>query len=337
MTRASAVLIVFSLLTAGPGSKAPLVYAQQRIANGGTQPVPTTLEPSSSKVLQVPPFGSYGNAQCDSNGNLYFHLDSQGYSGSLIMKLTPSTETPTLFHLPGEFASKMSFMDFSITPDASLAMLEQSTDGIFIFHFDEDGSMKEKTKLETPEHLVPDHFAMADNGVIFLNGHFFSDAPMSLRGKGYAALFEPSGKVRKDLRGSAEDVDLKSKSTALQSGAAAVSEDGTFYFLRSKDIIIISQSGTLRRISFTNPDLAQTATDIKLSGALMSVDLRKSDAAGQLSWSSLVLNESTGEVYGYYKATKEAGVNDACFLGRDGYTFQTIEDGKVKLVSVPLR
>ena len=331
------ITIVLVFLSAGLGSqRALLIFGQQTAAAKKTQRTPTVLEPASSKQLQVPQFGSFGNAQCDNDGNLFYHLDTEGYSGNLVMKLSPRTETPILFHLPPEFASKMSFMDFSVTPESSIAFLAQSTDGNFVFKFDQDGSLKGRVQLDTPERLFPDLFAIAENGVVFISGHFDSGASEHSRGKGYAALFESSGSLRKELQGSGEGVDLKMVSKVLQAGAVAVREDGSFYFLRSQDVLVVSQSGSLRRIPFVKPDPEQIPADIKLSGGLMSIALRKK-VAGYLTWSALVLNDSTGEVFGYYTVSKESGNNNVCFLGRDGFIFQTVQDQKIKLLTVPLR
>lgn len=332
------IAISLVLLAAGLASGDPLVGGEKQIEKKQTaQIAEKLLQTASSKQLQVPQFGSYGNAQCDSDGNLFFRLDSEGYSGSLVMKLSPSSETPTLFRLPAEFASKVAFLEFSVTPQGSVAFLDESTDGHFVFRFDDGGKMKEQIQLETPKYLAPSHFGMAENGAMFLSGYFDDDAPEALRGQGYAALFEASGNLRKELQGSGENVEPKSSGKELPSGDVAVSADGSFYFLRSHDVLVVSQSGNLRRVGFTNLDPEQTATNIGVSGGLISVTLRKRTADNRLTWNSLVIDDSTGEVFGYYAIPKEVGNKSVCFSRSDGYLFQTAQDGKVKLVTVPLR
>jgi hypothetical protein len=250
-----------------------------------------------------------------------------------VMKLVPSTESPTLYKLPPD-SGDLSFLEFSVTPEGTVSFLEEGIDGHFVFRFDSDGKVKERIRLDTPKNLSPERFAMTENGVAMLSD---DEAPRTSRGKGYAAIFNPSGELRKELKGSGEDVDLGSVGKSVPAGDVSVGSNGNFFFLRSKDVLVISQSGDTRTIQFEKPDPTLTPREIQLSDGLISIVLRKHDKQGNLTWNSLILDDPTGELTGFYAVPPEAGNISVCFTRKDGYIFERVENGNIKLLTVPLR
>jgi hypothetical protein len=304
-------------------------------------PIPRVLRGSSSQPLGVPPFGAYDNAYCDNDRNLFFHIGAEtaSFNKGVIMKLAPNSQMPTLYQLPGEFSGKIGFLEFFVTPSGSVWLLEEAPDGtIYAFGFDSDGSMASRSRLDAPEHLRAADFVVSEHGVTLLGGYFNNDAPENLRGKTYLALFEKSGKLRKEIKQeSIQDVDLKDITKKLHDGGVGVGPEGNFYFLHSNEILVISEYGdVVRRLSFRRPAKDATATKIDLSDGALSIHFVKPNKDGPLLTQFLLLDSATGEPFALYEPSDELGNNCVCFSHRDGYTFFRIENGKVKLVSAPL-
>ena len=304
-------------------------------------PSPRVLRASSSQVLGVPPFSAYGNAYCDNAKNLFFHVagETNSYNAGVIMKLAPSSQMPTLYQLPREFSGKIGFLEFFVTPSGAVWFLEEASDGpLYVIGFASVGSMATRSRLDAPEHLRAEDFVVSKNGVTLLAGYFDKDAPKNLRGKSYIALFEKSGKLRKEIKAdSIQDVDLKEIAKKLHNGAVTVGPEGNFYFLHSNEILVISEYGdVVRRLSFSRPYKDVTAVKVHLSGSVLSIQFVKPNKDGLLLTQFLRLDSATGQPFALYEPSDELGNNCVCFSHRDGYTFFRIENGKVKLVSAPL-
>jgi len=304
-------------------------------------PSPRVLRASSSQVLGVPPFSAYGNAYCDNDKNLFFHVagETNSYNAGVIMKLAPRSQMPTLFQLPSEFSGKIGFLEFFVTPSGAVWFLEEAPDAtLYVFRFDSDGSMASRSRLDAPEHLRAEDFVVSKSGVTLLAGYFDRDAPKNLRGKSYIALFEKSGKLRKQVtKESVKDVELDEITKKLHDGGVSVGSDGNFYFLHSNQILVVSEYGdVVRRLSFLRPDKDVTAVKVHLSGSVLSIQFVKPNKDGLLLTQFLLLDSATGEPFALYEPSDELGNNCVCFSHRDGYTFFRIENGKVKLVSAPL-
>jgi hypothetical protein len=147
------------------------------------------------------------------------------------------------------------FHYFSVTPSGKVWFLDDTTDGsLDTFGFDSDGEMESQARLDTPGHFWPDDFAVAENGTIFLAGHFGIDAPKLQQGKRFAGIFAKSGKLLTEVKlADLEDIDLN-RPLLGSGGTVAVGIDGNFYFLRPGQIDVLSQSGELTRtVRFEKP------------------------------------------------------------------------------------
>jgi hypothetical protein len=111
------------------------------------------LHESSSKLLSVPGFSSFGWSQCDADGNLYFRI-GQELNKTAILRIGPDGSNHDLYTLPSEYADDTAYLQFRITPDGEIHVLVQHRDSSYlVFSFERDSTtVASRTHLEMPEH-----------------------------------------------------------------------------------------------------------------------------------------------------------------------------------------
>jgi len=298
---------------------------------------PTILRESSSVAWPVPRFSAGASTQCDADGNVYFRL----FPSDGLLKVAHDGSKYHLYELPaGDSDSKhYGFVEFNVTPSGDLRVLSDGSGGAYyVLLLDPDFSGGSKTKLETPEHLSLNSFAAFESGAMLVTGHFNRHADKESQGKTYTAMFEPSGKLRSVIAGHFGDVDLASVGKKLPEGGAALGEDGFLYLLRSDEVVVISESGTIvRRMPLKKPAPELLATRIGVSGGLLSVELEKDQGLGKVPERQyLVLTASRGDRVGLYQPGAGMGAV-LCFSRGTGFAFLTVRDEKFGLVTAPLR
>jgi hypothetical protein len=309
-----------------------------------TQPTPRVLVESSSQILEVPHFSTMGSPLCDDKGDVFFHvpLTSNSFTDSSVMKLSARSSDPVMFQLSKDLLYKYVFGYFSVTPSGKVGFLDANVEDpakegiLYVFGFDSDGEMESQVKLDIPEHLSPDGFGVSQSGVIFLAGHFSSGAPKPLQGKRFDAFFEKSGKLRTEMKTEELDVDLKAIGS-MNGGNVAIGPDGYFYFLRPDKILVISESGeTVRSIPFQMPSPDMSASTLRLSAGLASIELHKIEESGRIQSEFLVLDADTGDTYGLYLPPESVGAS-LCFSRSTGFIFLAKDGKKDKLVTAAMR
>jgi hypothetical protein len=314
-----------------------------RGAQQDSSPEPTILRVSSTQVLTVPGFVSVDRAGCDAHGNLYFRLESadSNYNVGGILRLDVNTQSPTLYQLPSALASGTALMGFSFNSSGRVWFLNESKDETYaVTSLDSDGQVISQTKIDTPKGLFANRFLVAEDGVILVGGYFPGpSATKEPRGKSYLAIFDKSGTVRKVFGSETlTDVDLSLSSTKMIEAGIVSGQDGNFYYLQGNEILVISEWGELlRRIKIQRPRKASDALGMDLSEGLISIEFYEKDADRVLHPTFDVIQSSTGEPYGLYKPNDELGTVMVCFSRRGGYVFSRIKDGKINLLSAPLR
>lgn len=309
------------------------------------QRVPTILVASSSQDLDAPRFSAMGPPQCSDKGEIFFHvpLSSNSFSDNSVMEISPKSSDPVMFRLANDLKSTNAFVLFSVTPSGGVWFLDwyvedPAKEGApYVFGFDTEGEMTSREKLDVPEHLSADDFAVSLSGVIFLAAHFNANAPQSLRGKRFQALFERSGRLRTEIKSAdSDDVDLKQVQSG-NGGRIALGTDGNFYFLRPDKIIVISQSAEIiRSIPFQKPGPDMSAATLRLSAGLASIEFHKVEESGRIHSEFLVLDADTGDTYGLYLPPDAVGAS-LCFSRNAGFTFLAKEGKKNKLVIAAMR
>jgi len=300
---------------------------------------PRPLKSSHAVELPVPSFGAYGTAQCDENLAIYYHLMTGTPAHTDILRFSQSGNESTLYKLPDEFAKSTDFVDFSVTPAGEVTALVEDQNGhALVFAFDSQGKVSSHAQLELPDHVWAKHIVAFPNGTIFFSGFYTKDAAAELAGKGYAGLFQPSGKLLKRLD------QFRDKTKVVQQdpgrfaeGAATLGRDGNAYLLTAERVLVISPSGRIQReIAFTKPGPEFSAVKAEHSEGWLAITFSKPGTPEVVS-RYLVLNASDGSPLGLYEPSEETGNDNVCFSRHDGFLFATFEHGRVKLITAALR
>jgi len=308
---------------------------------GDTNGIPSrVLVSSSSKLLGVPSFGYWGHAQCDRDGNLFFHTDANIFDDAIILKLSASSWESTFFKATMD-NKRLYYGGFSVSPSGQLWILGNNGHldrEQYIFAFDSDGKMTSMTKLDVPSGLEVEDFAVSDRGVALISGFFGTNAVQDLHGQTFVGLFQPSGKLLRRLNGGLGTVDLGNVHKSLHSGAAIFGEDGYLYLLHDRTILVISESGTLvRTVKFDKPNRDAVSTKIAVSGGWIAIWLTEHNEKSQIKERLLVLDSQTEEPYALYSPPAGVNGNAMCFNRKDGFEFYGVQDGRVKLTTAALR
>src|SRR5581483_1223191 len=295
---------------------------------------------SSTKLLEVPSFGFYGLAQCDRDGNLFFHTTTETYNDPSVLKLSSGSWEPTIFRA-SDASEKIYFGEYSVSPSGEVHILgdDGALDGEqYVFAFDSDGKMSGKTKLDVPAGAFAEDFAVSDRGVTLLAGYSGPKAAPNLQGQSFVGLFQPSGKLLRRLNSALGTVDLADVGKSIHAGFAIFADDGFLYLLHEQSILVISESGTLvRRIMFDKPSKEAAPVKIAVSGGWIAIWLREADKKFQVTEKLLVIDGQTQEPFAIY--TPPTGVKGGamCFSRKDGFEFFGIQDGRVKITTAALR
>ena len=299
---------------------------------------PRPLKSSGTRALQVPAFGAYGEAHCDDSAAVYYHLQTESYRHTTILRFTQSGKESTLYKLPDEFAQSTSFTDFSVTPDGNVKGLVEDEEGhSLVFDFDSDGNVSRHVRLETPEDVAGMHIAEFANGTLLFSGFYRKTAKGDMGGRRFVALFQASGKLLKRLDQNMDDEKVDFPGVGhLQEGGAAIARDGNIYLLATGRVLVISPSGQIARtIPFSKPGREFSAVRVQYSDGLLVVSFAKIGNP-EAVYRYLVINAWDGTPVGLYEPTQETGNTNVCFTRRDGFVFLKIEAQTVNLISAGL-
>lgn len=315
------------------------LMAQGPARDTSTELSPRPLKYSGTRVLEVPAFGAYGEAQCDDSGSVYSHLAAGSYRRTAILRFDRSGKESTLYKLPDEFADSTAFMGFSVTPDGDVkAVVEDEEGHSLVFAFDSDGNASSHVRLDLPVGVVATNIAEFSNGTLLFSGYYRKDAPEDMGGKRFIGLFHPSGKLLKRLDQDRNDAKVDFPQVGrLQEGGATTARDGNIYLLTSGKVLVISPSGQVQRtIPFSKPGSEFSAVRVQYSGGLLVVSFAKIGSSETI-YRYLVVNAWDGDPLGLYEPTPETGNTNLCFTRAEGFVFLK-EDGKtVTLISAGLR
>jgi hypothetical protein len=320
-------------------------HAQKRgsaASKSASQPsvLPRVLQPTSTKLLSVPRFSYSGVPLSDDSGNLYFRPAADN-DQLAIFKLSPQDEgNSKMFEVPSGTAEADYFDDYCVTPSGTLYILAQDVKRKFhVLSFDSDGQVKHNERLETPDYALVIDFAVFENGTILATGYYERDAPGPIHGKSYAALFDQSGQLLRDMtrRFSLEDASSEPNGP-LTHISIRPGKDGNLYLLGSSSVLVVSPGGeVVQGLKFVKPDPESVAIDLEVSQGLLLIELGDKPAPGKrVNPRYLVLDASSGKRYGYYRASDEIKGMLGHFSSKEGLTFVTSEKGYVKLVTAAM-
>jgi len=303
---------------------------------------PTLLKSSSSRTLSVPDMMSY-NARCDGNGHVFYRLlrPDNSWNESVVMKLDLKSESSTIYEQPADYAGKVVLWEFALTPSGRLWYLDELREkaGTTALGFDSNGEVTSHTHLDTPPNLFVTSFAAADDDSLLVGGFFTNEAAPELRGKSYLATFGRTGTLTKDVGAGLPSQDMAAFAKGIVTSAPVVaSVDGNFYVLNADTVLVMSQSGEIiGRMKFSLPGREGRPYEMALSGGLLSIEFLIPNADETLTPEFVVVDTASGMPYARYRSSEEVGWVCLCFSRQDGYTFSRRDNGKIQLVTAPLR
>lgn len=308
-------------------------------AHSADLPTLKYLATSEKHLTSIPSFESYGNTLSNQDGNLYFHVDTGNHPDPVIMRLTPDQHS-TLMKAPSGGENDFQLAAFSVTPAGTLWILcndGNHRDTRSAFAFDSDGRVRSTVKLDLPATVDITDFGVFDRGTMFVAGYFNRSATKAQQGKGYAALFGPTGVLTRTLDAKTGNVDLAKVALQLHQGDATVGNDGRLYFLSGSTLLSISEAGAVTNsFRIENPQQF-TATKVMYSEGWLCIVLSQPQSTGPLLSQYLVLDASTGQLIGRYEPTPELGNDAVAFSRRDGITFRSENGGRVEFLVAALK
>ncbi len=188
------------------------------------------------------------------------------------------------------------------------------------------------------------NFAIADSGVFYVRGYLFTDGPLEKPRPGFAALYGDTGKLLKELSTSVPAVAVKSLAILPIEGDATAGQDGLFYVLESKDVLVLDQMGEVVRVlKFRRPEAMTSASRIDVSRGEVSIGFnllqqkQNSKEVIELNPRALLLDAQSGNELGNYVFDSEAGSSILCFDSSVGYTLFGFYDKTFSKVIAPLK
>ena len=289
-----------------------------------TEPAPYLLSDPSIIQIHLPRFSAFGPIRCDTSGSTYYELESET-PDKTILRISANGQNSTVYSLPTETpeGGRNYFQGFSVTPSGlvRIIFLKERTDSLYVRSFGKDGSLKDETRLSSVDHIRVKYFVSFEDGSVWLNAYYGEQAPEQMRGRRYSAIFDPSGKLVKELDSFMPNVDLHDTRAKTLEGDVALGQDGNLYLLTATQVIVISQSGeVVRKIKFTKTSTDQIAEEVKVSNGLVAITLSTVENIRPNS-RYLVMDSMTGQVFGAYELSNTNKMM-LCFDREEGFTFR---------------
>jgi hypothetical protein len=295
-----------------------------------------TLTASSSRFFNLPGFSFSGVAQCDSQGNLYFHSGLQE-NESLILELR-ADGSHAIYTLPATLGMPFYFVAFRVDFNGKLWLVAGGPgDEVDLFEFHDDSREPSRTRLDASPSmnaLTIHNFVVLQNRNIVLQGYFDAKAPAKRRGHSYLAEFDASGKLVRNLVDKPSGEVLSYIANREPVAAAAQGENGLSYLLEPDKVLVMSQTGkVVRKIALPPPEADFHAYQLYMAKGRLAVAFSKTERQpGPIDTLYALFDASTGERLRVYRPGPETGGNLVCFSD-DGFTFYRVEQRRVKLVT----
>lgn len=303
---------------------------------------PKILSAEETISLNVPSFGFVGNAICDASGRVFFHPGNGINDLGIFLSASPDGKDHTIYKLPSDTTFSGDTLQ-AVSPAGSYYLLQQDFKTYRLLHYSNDGTLGRRVLADIPAGVLVQFFAIVDSGVFYVSGYqeATSETTSKTR-KGFAALYDDSGKLVRNLSAEAHDVDIAMLASHPQEGDVTAGEDGRFYILLPSEVIVLDQNGEVeRRFRFDKPDPNALAMRIDYSGGLISIAFDSvkhlPKHAVEISVRLLLLDAQTGEPRGDYVFDKNLTNTILCFSRKDGYSVFDVSGDKAARQIVPLR
>lgn len=307
---------------------------------GSDMPIPRLLSVDGKTPIQATDLPSYGNPQCDQDGDLFFHAADGSFDNPELAEITHDGHSGASFRLSPKLVKSTTFDDFFVSPDGHVYLLVQasSTDRLLL-PFDKKGAPGDPIHLQTPSHLVIQNVVVFNDGSFLVRGFYNRAAGSEVKGKTYAGIYDASGQLARRLSDETTGLATISDETSkLADGAATLGEDGNLYFVNSNRVTVLSSAGAvLRRFDFPRLDSEWSITRANASKGLLALTFQRVTRKRAVEERYLVLSTLSGDVVGWYQPTDETGNINVCFKDGNEFVFMGSEGGKSYLLTAPIK
>jgi hypothetical protein len=298
-------------------------------ANGAIAPpaepivFPRVLTAFSTTPLTVPPFGSFGEPQCDDAGTMFFETGAPGQQQSIYLSISADGGRQVAYTVPKDLADGHYDTAYYAAADGRLHLLVMRPRiDVSWLRFDRDGKLEHEVKLEAPVGLYLDSFAVSAQGNLLLLAHLYAEGQHRAQEVGpFRAIFDSSGALIKKLTaGASGDEDAPMTPGTAQDRATAAGDE--FYWTSGDSIIATDDLGNQKRsFRIPKPDHKDAVFGMRASGNLIEITIAPTPKVGEtVKKSFMTLNSISGDSEGYFLPSPGIG-NLACFDSKRGFTF----------------
>jgi hypothetical protein len=188
-------------------------------------------------------------------------------------------EKETVFQVPAEFQDGYRFATYAVSPTGLLteAVVNEKTGETELLRFASDGSYTSRARLSVPKFFHVEYLAIFDTEQMFIAGYVASGGPKALVGRPTVAIFSPDGELVKKI--SALQASQKKDSIdprEISERSVAMGGDGNLYYLRGREVAVISPGGDLvRRLLIERPEKEYVPVKLDFSEGVVSVRFMK--------------------------------------------------------------
>ena len=330
---------------------AATVGAAQAPDAGSMATPPRVLTASSRVDFGIPMFGSVGETACDASGDMVFDVGKGITQMGPFLGVNFDGSKHVLYALPSELAS-FGDLAWAITPSGTFYVLhgdslhpaQGAPRGDYrLVRFADDGSIDRIEVLDIPLEIQVTHLAVVNNGTMLLEGYRDVREPMDKPRAGFAEIRDASGKLIRDLSADIPPTDVYAAQFHPLDGDLAAGEDGRFYLLREKDLLVVNQAGEVEKdIAFTKPVSDGRALNVayskgRVSILFYSIHRTSPREPADVKVRAILLNAQTGAEQGDYVFGPATTGSVLCFNAQRGYSLMAVDDRGAAMDIVPVR
>jgi len=294
---------------------------------------PRILAATSHVKFEVPMFGSVGKTACDASGRMYFNVGAQIGQMGPFLGISADGRSHAVYALPSQL-SAFADLAWAVTPGGTFYVLRGNSKGHSLVRFRDDGSVDSISSVDIPGRTSLRFFAITDRGALYVQGYHIAQDPLKEPSRSFAGLFDASGKLVRDLSDRAPHVDLAAAQFGPIDGDVAAGEDGQFYLLDTKRVIVLNAAGEVEKeLAFEIPSEDARAVRVDYSKGNVSIifhsvhRISPSEPAN-VTVRALILNAQTGEPRGRFAFDPNTTGSVLCFDAQEGYSLMAV-DGKM--------
>lgn len=309
------------------------------------RPIPLTNLKRTPIFVSIPGRGIIGNANCDSDGNIYLRRQLPRTDAGLapLYKISKDGQSVLAYDFSNLDLPNAVLSDFSITPDDEVYALIESRNGSAIAKMSREGSVQSKALLEAPVGLVPTQLANLSRSRFFVSGSMYDGEHPEVRPLAFVGIYDAAGRLLQEITPartkakSDKTLDFAKVQAAIETGVMIPARDGRIFWLKNTDpaeINVFSSDGKiLHQFKVPSPEKDFSPSTMKLSGGRLILDFNNSkwnsdsDPTSILDLFSVVDAETGNAIIQYARPGRIKGAficqreDEFVFAGMDGARF----------------